>query len=263
LLNVPMSARLLIHDGLHRCAAIEAALKARPEIGQETITLILYPDPGFRRAEQLFSDMKRNEGRSARSQGILYDRRDETARLARELVARVPAFSGTTEMVRSKISNRSLKLFTLSAIYHATRTLLAGRQGESFSKNLELAADFWSEVATHIPEWQQAKAGEISPAELRKNHVHAHAIALAALGRAGRTLVEKYPDSWRQRLRKLRSIDWSRSNQAMWEGRAMLAGRLSKASSCVLLTGNLIKQRLGLPLSADEEEAERKNSREA
>jgi DNA sulfur modification protein DndB len=262
LLNVSMSARLLIHDGLHRCAAIEAALKARPELGQETITLILYPDPGFRRAEQLFSDMKRNEARSARSQGILYDRRDETARLVRELAAKVPVFSGTTEMVRSKISNRALKLFTLSAIYHATRSLLADHQEEPFSKNLELATAFWSEVATHIPEWQQAKAGQISPAELRKNYVHAHAIALAALGRAGRTLLQKYPDSWRERLRKLRSIDWSRDNQTVWEGRAMVAGRLSKASSCVLLTGNLIKQRLGLPLSPDETKAEQKRRRE-
>ena len=53
--------RLLIHDGLHRRAAIESALRLHPELGNETISLVLYVDPGFRRSEQIFSDLKRHE----------------------------------------------------------------------------------------------------------------------------------------------------------------------------------------------------------
>ncbi len=47
ILRLPISARLLIHDGLHRRAAIEAALRLKPELGDETISLVLYVDPGF------------------------------------------------------------------------------------------------------------------------------------------------------------------------------------------------------------------------
>jgi hypothetical protein len=36
----------------------------------------------------------------------------------------------------------------------------------------------------------------------------------------------------------------------------MIAGRLSKANINVLLTGNIIKRRLGLMLTRDEQEAE-------
>src|SRR5262249_15175549 len=146
-------------------------------------------DPGFQRSEQIFSDLKRHESRRSGSQGILCDSRDELAVIAKEVIKRVDAFEGMTEMVRSKISNRSLKLFTLSGIYHATGILLAQDPGLPFAEKLVLASEFWTEVARNIPDWGRAKRREVSPAVLRATCVHAHAIALSALARAGRSLL--------------------------------------------------------------------------
>jgi DNA sulfur modification protein DndB len=255
-LRLPMSARFLIHDGLHRRAAVEAALRLKPELGEETVSLILYVDPGFQRSEQIFSDLKRHESRSSRSQGILCDNRDEMALITKELIKRVDAFEGMTEMVRSKISNRSLKLFTLSGIYHATEILLSQKQKTPFAEQLALASQFWTEVAKQIPDWGRAKRREISPAELRARFVHSHAIALSALARAGRSLLEIDPPKWRRRIAPLLKLDWSRSNRRLWEGRAMVAGRLSKSNVNVLLTGNVIKRELRLPLTSEEQQAE-------
>jgi DNA sulfur modification protein DndB len=258
-LHVAMSARFVLHDGIHRSAAIVAALRQRPELADETIAIVLFADPGLKRAEQIFTDLKRQERRPARSSSILHDPADEMARLVRAVVARVPIFASHTEMQRSKISNRSTKLFTLSGIYHGTGLLLRGWDSESFSARLAVAVSFWKAVAEHMADWQRAAAGGVTSAELRKEYVHAHALALAALGRAGNTLLEKYPKSWRQRLRRVKSVDWSRSNTRLWEGRAMIAGRLSKATTCVVLTGNAIKQHMGLPLDQKEVEAERRS----
>jgi DNA sulfur modification protein DndB len=255
-LKLPISARLLIHDGLHRRAAIEAALRAKPELADEAISLVLYVDPGFERSEQIFSDLRRHEARSARSQGILCDSRDELALITKELVKRVDAFEGMTEMVRSKISNRSLKLFTLSGIYHATKVLLSQSQALSFTRKLDLATEFWKEVASQIPDWRRAKRREVSPAALRAGCVHSHAIALSALGRVGRSFVGLDRAKWRAKLRSLRKLDWSRSNRELWEGRAMIAGRLSKSNMSVLLTGNVLKRQLRLPLTPEEQRAE-------
>jgi DNA sulfur modification protein DndB len=255
-LSVPLTARLLLHDGIHRQRAIEDILAQKPELGKETIAVVLFVDPGLRRAEQMFSDLKRRENHAARSQAILCDDRDEMARLARALVSRVAVFAGMTEMVHSKISNRSLKLFTLSAIYHATTALLAGRRQESFADRLNLAAELWSQVAQHVPDWNRAKAGQVRPAELRRDYVHAHALALAALARVGAALLEEHPRDWQKRLKRLGGLDWSRANRALWEGRAMVAGRLSKSRTCVVLTANAIKQRLGLALTDEEQRLE-------
>jgi DNA sulfur modification protein DndB len=255
-LTLPIAARFLIHDGLHRRTAIEAALRLKPELGEETVSLVLYVDLGFQRSEQIYSDLKRHESRSSRSQGILCDNRDELAMITKELIKRVDAFEGMTEMVRSKISNRSLKLFTLSGIYHATEILLSQKQKAPFADKLALATQFWTEVSYRIPDWNRAKRREISPAELRAKYVHAHAIALAALGRAGRYLLEIDRANWRKRLAPLRKLDWSRSNRRLWEGRSMIAGRLSKSNVNVLLTANVLKRELRFPLSSEEQDAE-------
>jgi DNA sulfur modification protein DndB len=261
ILRVPMSARLLLHDGLHRRAAVEAALKQCPEIAEETISLVLFVDPGFRRAEQMFTDLKRNETHSARSRSIVFDHRDEIARLVKALITRVDAFTGMIEMDRSTISNRSTKLFTFSALYHATAILLSDKKEEPFGAKLIIASDFWSEVAANIPDWQRARHQEISSAELRQTYVHAHGIALAGLARAGKTLLAAYPGSWRRKLSKLVTLDWRRANAALWEGKAMIAGRLSKTRSCVMLTGIAIKKQLGLQLSQEEEDLHRRSRR--
>ena len=258
MLKLPISTRLLIHDGLHRRAAIEAALRIKPELGDQTISLVLYVDPCFRRSEQIFSDLKRHESRSSRSQGLLMVDGPgvRIALITREVIKRVEVFDGMTEMARSKISNRSLKLFTFSGIYHATKILLSETQGVPFTEQLALATAFWTEVASNIPDWGRAKRREVSPAELRATFVHSHAIALSALAKAGRTLQGFDRKKWRTRLARLRELDWSRSNTPLWEGRAMIAGRLSKTSASVVLTGNVIKKLVKLPLTIDEELAE-------
>ena len=64
------------------------------------------------------------------------------------------------------------------------------------------------------------------------------------------------PGKWCKKLAALNKLDWSRSNRRLWEGRAMVAGRLSKSNVNVLLTGNVIKRRLGLSLTREEQETE-------
>jgi DNA sulfur modification protein DndB len=253
-LRIPMNARFVINDGQHRRAAIEEALRDNPDLGDETISVVFFMDVGLKRCQQMFADLNRYAVRPTTSLSILYDHRDECAQIAKALLQKVPVFTDLTATERSTISNRSIKLFTLSGIYHATQTLLAGRADESFDTKVGVAGEFWSEVAKHVPDWGLAKERKVSAADLRRDYVHAHTLALAALARAGADLLSKHPRNWKQKLAKLDSLDWSRSNVDLWEGRAMSAGRLSKKNVNVILTGNAIKQHLGLELSAEEQE---------
>ena len=141
--RIPMSAKLVLHDGQHRCAGLKAAVRDDPKLGDETIAIVLFVDPGFRRSEQMFTDLKRHERRLPRSLSILHDDRDEYARLARQVIRKVEVFGDNVEMVRTTISNRSRKLFTLSAIYQATKTLVAEQtevpvSGETANRNIIL-----------------------------------------------------------------------------------------------------------------------------
>jgi DNA sulfur modification protein DndB len=54
----------------------------------------------------------------------------------------------------------------------------------------------------------------------------------------------------------LQEIDWSRHNAQVWEGRALIGGKVSKATTNIILTTNLIKQALALPLTEEQQRVE-------
>ena len=116
LVTLPTSSQFVINDGQHRRAAIQEALKQRPELQDETIAVVLFVDRGLRRSQQMFADLNKNAVRPTKSLGILYDHRDQLSQLARQLMVEVPVFQKLTETEKSTISNRSRKLFTLSTI---------------------------------------------------------------------------------------------------------------------------------------------------
>ncbi len=60
ILNFPMEADLLINDGQHRRAGIAAALEEDPAIGEDTISVVLFPFEDNDRAQQMFSDLNQD-----------------------------------------------------------------------------------------------------------------------------------------------------------------------------------------------------------
>ena len=60
-----------------------------------------------------------------------------------------------------------------------------------------------------------------------------------------------FPVDWEQKVKKVGEIDWRRSNVEIWEGRALLGGRVSKARQNMLLTTMVVKEQLGLPTDAE------------
>jgi len=255
-LHVPMDAKFIINDGQHRQAAIEMALKENPEIADETIAVVFFLDVGLERCQQMFADLNRYAIRPSKSLGVLYDHRDDMAKLAKLVVLKSSVFRDVVDMERSTLSPRSRKLFTLSAIYTATSALLINLKQDSVTNPAELAVSFWGEVAKQFPEWQMVRERKMFAAEIRRDFIHSHGIALQAIGRVGNTLLQNGRSSWKRPLSKLKKLDWSRQNTKLWEGRAMSGGRVSKAGQNVALTTNAIKKQLGLPLTPDEKRVE-------
>jgi DNA sulfur modification protein DndB len=256
-LRVDMNSRFIINDGQHRRAAIEQALKEEPELGDEAIAVVFFVDRGLERCQQMFADLNRYAVRPARSLGILYDHRNELAKLTKLIVIKSSVFKDVVEMERSTLSERSRKLFTLSAIASATDAMIGSIEIADIEASAKECAEFWDEIAKYLPEWGFVRSSKMTAGEVRRDFIHSHAIVLQALGTVGRQLLKQGEKSWKARLKVLDSIDWSRSNARLWEGRAMIGGRVSKASHNVTLTANSIKQKLGLPLGPEEIEVEK------
>jgi DNA sulfur modification protein DndB len=261
LLHIPMDARFIINDGQHRRAAIEAAMRECTDLGDESIAVVFFLDKGLARSQQMFADLNRHAIRPSRSIGVLYDHRDALAGLTRGAVLRSTFYRDVVEMERTSLSPRSRKLFTLSAIYAANAALLGEKSGEPGPVEEVTVTDFWDQLIEHFPEWSLVRQGKMAAGEVRQSSIHSHGVVLQAIAVVARAAMAASPDTWRSALGGLASIDWSRANSGMWEGRAMSAGRVTKAGHNVVLTANAIKSALGLRLSPEEQRTEDAYSR--
>lgn len=257
-LSIPMDAQILINDGQHRRAAIEAALKENPDLGHDNIAVVFYVDEGLKRSQQMFADLNKHAVKPSPSLGALYDLRDESAELARYQAQHIKPFIGFTEMEKSNISSKSSKLFTLSSLKQANRALLSKGMKDGFSyEERTLSNEYWQAVFDATPEWQMILNKELSPSQFRQEYIHAHGVGLHALGSLGCALLTAKPNDWKEAIKQLKNVDWRKSNP-QWATRSMLHGRLSKASTNIMLTTNALKEILGLPLTPDERILENK-----
>jgi len=256
-LEVDLSkANFLINDGQHRAAAIEMALKQMPSLGEDSITVILFPYENKARAQQMFSDLNRYVKKTSKSIDILFDHRDIVARVTREVANAVPAFTGLVEMEQTSLSAGSKMLFTLAALHDATVELLHNRDSEENTQN-ELTAraiEYWAAISKVIPEWGRVRRGDISAREFRMENISSHSVVLRALGAVGAELIRDQPHNWKERLEGLRAVDWKKAN-ADWEGVNIVANSVVSNRQARAATKAYIKSHLGMQLTDTEQKA--------
>jgi DNA sulfur modification protein DndB len=251
---MPLEADLVINDGQHRRAAIDEALKENPHIGEETISVVLFPWEDLDRMQQMFSDLNRTARTTSKSLNILYNHRDLMSQITLTVIERVEAFKGWVDKDRVSLALRSPKLFTLGSIYEATTALLGSVSESDADDKLVVATDYWSAVADNLIEWTKVKNHDLKPYELRQEYIHSHALVLWGIGSMGQTLMSTHPDSWQAKLRIFRSIDWRRTNKE-WQGIAMQGSDVVNRRQNRIDTASFLKIKLGLPLTTSEEKS--------
>jgi len=257
-LYINMDSRLLINDGQHRRKAIEEALKERPELGHEMISVVFFQDDGLKRSQQMFSDLNKNAVKPTKSLNILYDHRDEFSKFIVSLTQDIEIFDGRTEMEKTSISNRSTNAFTLNGIADASLRLIGIRKGRKpTEEEKKLIKEFWEAVTKNIAQWQLLINDKISSSEIRKNFVHTNTNLLNAMGIAGNIIVKEKPDTWNDSLKNLKKVDWSRSSPD-WEGRLIINGQMQKHAVGIELAANTILKKCGIELSEDRQKIEDK-----
>ena len=247
-LTISMDSRILLNDGQHRRAAIEEVLKTRPEIENETISVVMFADRGLERSQQMFADLNKNAVRPSGSLNVLFDHREPLARLSAHVLSEIEFFRRFTDLERSSISNRSTSLYTLSSLNRANGWL-AGNGADRFGEETaSLVVEFWSEVYKQMKDWQRLDAKTLKAWDLRQNKVHAHGVLLQGLGLMGGRLLKAHPHDWHSALGKLATVDWSRRNTTLWSGRVMNGSRMTGQWRAVQLGANVLCRAIGLQL---------------
>ena len=256
ILKVSMDSRLLINDGQHRRAAIEEALKANPDLGGETISVVLFVDEGLNRSQQIFADLNKHAVNVSKSIGILYDSRDPIATITKTILEENTYLKYYTDKENPSLPKFSPKLFTLSSINETNKKLLYKLNFDD-PETLYFAKEFWNILCSEMKEWQFVFDKTLSANLFRKDFISCNGVVLEALGIIGNYLYKNNSDNWKDILSEINTIDWNRSNLNAWQNRAIgTHGRIVKSATYVRLTSNLIKKKLGLSLTQDEQKAE-------
>lgn len=243
-LSVPTSARIVVTDGKHRCAAIGDACSRDGDFYSDRVSVVMYEDKGLKNYLKMSDDIKQVSSSPTRSAKLLYDHRDTFSRFIVTLASDVPAFDGRTDMKNTTLSNRTTNFITLNGLAQATRYLLGSTDtGSMSSKAQKTAARYWMLLSKTIPEWKRLSTGDVHPADLRSKYVHAHTTVLGSLGLAGSVIL--MDEKWEEKIRRIGRIDWRRSNPA-WEGKVVENGKILRTRISIKKGAIEILDQLGI-----------------
>lgn len=253
-LTIDEDAEIYITDGQHRSAAIQAALREDPSLGDETISVVFFVNKSLDERQRIFKDLNYYSKKTDGSLSITYDDKPD-AILSKSVIFGSDTLSKLVHMEQSNLGPRSKKLISHSAVNRACK-LLFGRITEKNHQSLiPKAIRYWETVIKNIPAWQLVCNDEVSGGEIRAEAIHAHAVTFLALGMVGKWLLEN-DKNWQHTLKKLKTINWQKSNTKDWGGRCVINGAMNNNQTAALLTAIKIKTLLNIPLNAKEEAKE-------
>lgn len=259
-LTIDEDAELYITDGQHRNAAIQAALREDPTLGDETISVVFFASKSLEERQKIFKDLNLYPVKTDTSLSITYDDKPD-AKLSKTIIFESDKLRKLVHMEKSNLGPRSKKLISHSAVNTATKSLLGNITEANYKELIPIASDYWHEVLENMPAWILVCNDEASGGEIREESIHAHAVTFHALGLLGCWLL-KNDDNWKETLRRLKDVDWSRSNSD-WAGRCIVNGNMYNNTKAAKLTCAKIKQFIGVELSEIELASEQAINKEA
>lgn len=239
-ITIDFSSKLLINDGQHRRAAIEAALKINPDLKYEHIPVVLYHDLGLKRSQQMFSDLNKFALRPTHSLNIMYDNRDLDSKLSKDIIANVPVFEGLVDTEHTSISNRSSQLFTLSGIHRGTKALFTGLDWD-YDKKRETGIAFWCSVSDYMQDWKDVYEGKKKAYLIRQDSLSSLSITIKGLGAIGNELLRESPNTMHSALAHLSMIDWHK-NSPLWKDGIVVDGSVVSSRATQKMMESIIRK---------------------
>jgi DNA sulfur modification protein DndB len=252
----PATSILRIVDGRHRIAALIKANLPRFRLTNDEIPVLLLSNPDERQLQ------------NAQEYFLLYHQENSISKPTRKLAARTmremtkdllihSRFLGRAVAVEvSSLSPRARKLLTLSGLTKGSTPMFNALRKTRTDNATLLVAGYWDYLSQILRPWREYQNNRSSASEIRNSTILASATVVSALGHLGAYLLRTKPDSWKQALDNLATLDWSKTPSSIWEGRALEKGTLMMGKKAELLTCNLMKLTCGCMLHPEEESYE-------
>lgn len=248
ILELPGEAEWVVNDGQHRVAGIAEAISKKSEIANDTLSVVILLASGLERNQQVFSDLNRTVQKTSKSLDILFDRRMPVNRISTTCAEKISLFATRTDKERLSLAPRSAAFTTLAGLQAANVQLLGELPEtldvESFTQAQNLALDFWAFMTEIIPPWREIANGSMRTADARKQYVSSYALALWAIGNAGKLAIDTNCN-WKDIVSGMKNVNWLKSNRE-WTGICMHQGEVITRGPTRKATAEFLKWKLGL-----------------
>ena len=254
ILEVSMDARFMINDGQHRKAAICEALKEDASLREETIPVVLFKDNGLKRSQQMFTDLNKHAVKTSNSISELYDSRDPLAIVTKNIVMNVKFLNKYTDKEKDNLGKYSSNLFTLNTFYNSNKRIIRGFKLDKDTEHFLL--DYWNHICDNIVPWNELEDKQISKVELRENYIITQSVIIQVLGRLGNYMLINHKKDYKEKLKKLKEVDWKRCDPCWKERIISNTGRIINNEKAIILSCNQLKKMMDLPLDEFEKNKE-------
>jgi DNA sulfur modification protein DndB len=256
------SEQIMTLDGQHRLKSIELALKQHPDLARESIAVILVPAKGFRRSQQLFSDLNRYAKQPSKTLNLLFEHREFFAGVAKGVAETANTFKDRVNLETNSLGRKSRHHITLAVLYECVVSLLEGHytDSESDPKKMEEAVvsvvHAYDDVITPVlPEFSDMLSGHLTPYDLRCKYIYCHSVGEQGIAKAVRSCQDHFGAKWEDIVHRVfPKIDWRLINSE-WEGSAVQGGSIYTRRQNVEHTATFIKMKLGVPVPQTESDS--------
>lgn len=254
--------QLMALDGQHRLKSIDLALKEQPDLSRESIAVLVVPGRGYRRSQQLFSDLNRYAKQPSKTLNLLFEHREFFARVAKGVADKAASFQGRVNLETNSLGRKTRHHVTLAVLYECVVSLLEGSyaEGEKDPTKLSEAVDtvvhvYDDVVFAALPDFKRILGGELMPYDLRCKYIYSHSVGQQAMAKAIRACRDHFGTKWEEVVRTgFATIDWKITN-IEWEGSAVQGGAIQTRRQNVEHTATVIKLKLGVPVESGELES--------
>ena len=259
ILTLDGSEQVMALDGQHRLKSIELAMKTHPDLSRESIAVILVPGKGYRKTQQLFTDLNRYAKQPSKTLNLLFEHREFFAVVAKEVGSNARTFRDRVNLETNSLGQKARQHITLGVLYECVLALLEGHytDGEKAVAKIKEATDLVTHIYDNVvtptlPEFENMLAGNALPYDLRTKYIFNHSVGQQAIARAIRAARDEFGDKWEGIVRPAFAvIDW-RLISPQWEGTAVQGGAIGSRRQNIEQTATVLKLLIGVTVPQKE-----------
>ena len=231
---MPIDVELYVTDGQHRLKAIEKVLPEKPDLRNDSVTVLVVQEADMDQIHQDFADCAKNKPIPPALLAA-FDVTDPLAKLTRTITKDLVIFNGRIDKISRTIGKDTKYMFTMSQLRIGVAEFLFGssrkpvieshfRQSKSeFLLMLERLKIFYTEFAKNNDTWRlllqpASQTVNLNLYDLRQQRVDFNTVGFQVLSRIGHLIFfgQEFTDLQREALIKaLAGLDYTRDS-ALW-----------------------------------------------